>query len=105
MRYAGPSAILFQNLLHRRFGAQRLQQLDQVGAVANPQQGFTHLVGAVYLFPMNLAKAQHLVGLHLVVQVALLHRDGHVVDKLDARNFRRLAVCIFERCDFGCEHH
>ena len=58
VRHAGTAAILIDEFLNRRRGAQRLEQLDQVGAVADLQQGFADLVGAVHFLPVDLAKAE-----------------------------------------------
>ena len=94
----GPPAILFENLLHRRLWAQRLEQLDQVGSFADLQQRFAHLVAAIHFFAVDLAKAEHLVGLHLVLQRALRDRDGHVINKLDARYFCGLIADVVAAC-------
>src|SRR5579863_3458811 len=40
---AGASAILVEDFLYGRFGAERLEQLDHVGAVADLEKRFAHL--------------------------------------------------------------
>ena len=58
-------------LLHGRIRRQRLKQLNQVGPIANLKQSFAHLVCPKHFFAMNLAESEHLVCLHLAVQIAL----------------------------------
>ena len=86
MGQAAASAILIDRLLHGRIRIEGLEQLNQVGAVANLKQGFAHLVGSQHFFAMNLAKSEHLVRLYLAVQFALPHGDGHVIDEQNSRN-------------------
>src|SRR5271166_6633743 len=81
MRQPTAPTVLIDELLNRRVRAQRLQQLDQVGTVADTQQRFANLITAVHLFTMNLLETQQFVGFDLGVEFALLHRDGHVIDK------------------------
>src|ERR1035441_6563736 len=84
------SAVLVDQLLHRRIGAERLQQLHEVGAVPDTQQRLAHLVAAVDFLAMDLPEAEQPIRLHLRIQFALAHRDGHVVHELKTRNIREI---------------
>ena len=92
MRQTAATAILIDCFLHRRICVQRLEQLDQVGAVADLQQSFAHLVRAQHFFAMNLPESEHLVCLHLAIQFALPHGDGHVIDKQDSGNIGERSI-------------
>ena len=87
MRQSAASAVLVDQLLHRRIRRERLQQLNQVRSIANLQQRLAHLILSVHLFAMNLPESQSLVGLHLALKLALLHRDRHVIHELDPGTF------------------
>src|SRR5450755_2010626 len=78
------AAVFVNQLLYRRLGSQWLEQLNQVGTVADLQQSLPYLISAVHFFAVNFAEAEHLVGLDLRVQFALFHRDGYVIDELNA---------------------
>src|ERR1700691_3381571 len=52
---------------------------------------------------MYLMKAKHLVGPHLCLQLALFHRNRHVINKFDSRNVRQFSLnsahCVtFQSC-------
>src|SRR5690349_3071083 len=49
--------VSFQLLRHRRFGTERLKQLDQVRAVTHTQKDFPYLVRAEHLLAVNLLES------------------------------------------------
>src|SRR5208337_4153668 len=79
-------AVSFNQFLHRRIRCQGLDQLNQVGTIADAQHDFAHLIDSPHVLPMHFVEAQHLVGLNLAVQFALLDSDGYMIDELDSGN-------------------
>ena len=78
MGEATASAGLFNLLGHGRFRAERLQELDEVGAGADLHEDFADLVLAENLFAMEFGEAERLVLFHLGVEFALFDGDTMV---------------------------
>ena len=51
------ASVSVDQLLHWRIGTERLEQLDQVGAIANLEERLADLIIAVNFFAMNLGEA------------------------------------------------
>src|SRR5208283_2614866 len=81
VRQPAAAAVLFQLLRYRRFGAERLQQLDQVGTITYLQQYFTNLVRSKHLFAMDLFEAHCLVCFHMRFEFTGLYRNRDMVKK------------------------
>ena len=84
---AAPSAILVDELLHRRSLVKRFDDLNHVRAIANLQQCLAYLVAAEHFFAVNLAESEQLICLNLLVQFARTNRNGNVIKKRNPGTF------------------
>ena len=88
VREATAAAVALDEFLHGGVGSGGLEQLDQVRAVADPQQHLTDLVAAGDLLAVDLGEPEQFVSGHLGLELAWAHRDGHVVDAGEPRHRR-----------------
>jgi hypothetical protein len=93
---AAASTVLCQLPGDRRFGTERLQQLDAIRAVSDLEENFADLVGAEDLFAVEFVEAHEFVGFQIAVEVARRDRDGDMVDAEEA--WQMLRDCIHSQC-------
>src|ERR1039457_1351087 len=81
---AAAAAVAFDQLRDRRLASQELEQLDEIGAVADLEKYFTDLVRAQHVLTMHFTETEPLVGADLRFELALADGDGDVVDEQEA---------------------
>src|SRR5450755_928540 len=86
MRESTLAAALLKLLRDGRIGAERLEQLDQIRPVAHLQQHLADLVFSEHVFTMHFRESKALIGVHILFQFALLHRNGDMVEEQESGN-------------------
>jgi hypothetical protein len=89
---AATSAVLVDELLHRRVGREWLEQLDEIGTIADFEKHFANQVGSENILAMNHSESEGLVRSDLTIELTLPDCNRDVVHKLDAWNLRRSIV-------------
>jgi len=70
---------------HRRIRRKGLEELNQVGPVANLQQHLSDLIVAQHVFAMEFFEAHGFVGSNLQLQFARPYCDPYVIDEEETR--------------------
>jgi len=78
---AAPSLITLDQLRHGRLVAQRLEQLDEIGPLADLKKNFADLVRAEHILAMDLAKPECPISSGLRFELAWAHGDSDVIEK------------------------